>query len=454
MREDLILVGLGPYARAKYIPLIENALGRGRASGFHVVELESARDNVDAFFRARARKPASVSWVPDLRRQAIWYSGYGEDVLTALAGPGTKVIVSTEPRAHLGYLRAALGLGLDCLVDKAAVLPMGWNGRPAADGLVSAVAELNEICNRTGGRCVVMAPRRYNAVYELIGRYARRASRDLGTPVTYIGIEHHEEVWSTEEEILSREDHSYRYGYGALCHSGYHHIDILSSLLAHNEEHFGSLTIELDVHRGTAADQVRQIGPDPLRRLRGPASVPGHFPAPPVWGEVGFVSAGAARHRGRGDTVCLFRLDLLQTSVSLRNSRQLPTNLYNRNGRYTSETIRLNIGPFAAIEARVVKRPYSDREGHPQFAREAHITLWRNGGFLGRAALRERVYSTRDTLVRNADLGASRKRLFDDWLEGRSSKSALEAHTPTISLFARYLAAVTSDQVKLPHHLP
>lgn len=445
MRGNIILVGLGAYARAKYIPLIEEAVSSGRASAFHVVELDSARDDVDAFFRTRTCKPASVSWVPDLRRWAIWYSGHGEDALMALASPGAKVIVSTEPKAHLGYLRAALELGLDCLVDKPVVLPMGSNGRPAANHLVRAVAELREICNRTGGRCVVMTPRRYNAVYELIGRYARRASRNLGTPVTYIGIEHHAGVWNTEEEILSREDHPYRYGYGMLCHSGYHYIDILSGLLAHNEEHFGKLAVELDVHRATAADQVGQVGPDPVRRLRGDAPDSALFPAPPFWGETDIVSSGAARRPRSRDTVCLFRLDLLQTSVSLRNWRQLPTDVYNKNGRYGSETIRLNIGPFAAIEARIFKRPRLSTEGNPQLTREAHITVVRNASFLGGAVIRERRYPARDTLARNADLGAGRKKLFDDWLAERSDKSSLESHTRTISLFAHYLAAITTD---------
>lgn len=81
-------------------------------------------------------------------------------------------------------------------------------------------------------------------------------------------------MWNTEEEIFSREDHPYRYGYGALCHSGYHYIDILSGL-----------------------------------------------PGSPVWGETDFVSARAARRRGSGDTVCLFQFDPLQTTVSLRNWR-------------------------------------------------------------------------------------------------------------------------------------
>lgn len=61
-----------------------------------------------------------------------------------------------------------------------------------------------------------------------------------------------------------------------------------------------------------------------------------------------------------------------------------------------------------------------------------------HGGFLGRTALREKVFSTGDTR-QNADLAASR----NDWLEGRRSASAIEPHTRTISLFARYLAAVT-----------
>ncbi|OSJ34429.1 hypothetical protein BSZ19_12400 [Bradyrhizobium japonicum] len=444
--KDLVLVGLGPHAMAKYIPLIESAVASRRASGFHVIELASTKNAVHAFFKTRACKPMSISWVPDLRLQGIWYSGEGEDALRALASPRSKVIVSTEPKAHLDYLRAALGLGLDCLVDKPVVLPMGSNGRPAVDRVVGEVAELMAISNRSGGRCVVMAPRRYNAVYDLIGRYARHASRKLGTPITYIGIEHHEGVWNTEEEIFSRQDHPYRYGYGMLCHSGYHHVDILSSLLGTNEDNFGPLAIELDVHRATAADQVGQVAPDLVQRLRGPAPPAPSFPAPRFWGETDLVSCGAARHCESGNTICLFRLDLLQTSVSLRNWRQLPTNIYNKNGRYASETIRLNIGPFAAIEARIVKRPHFGTEAHPQFAKEARITLWRNGSFLGRPAFRERLYPTRDTLIQNADLGAARRKLFDDWLAGHSGRSTLDSHTRTISLFARYLTAVTSDR--------
>ncbi|MFG3594750.1 hypothetical protein [Bradyrhizobium sp. RDI18] len=46
--------------------------------------------------------------------------------------------------------------------------------------------------------------------------------------------------------------------------------------------------------------------------------------------------------------------------------------------------------------------------------RQAHITVWWNGGSLGGAAFRERLYPTLDILVTNADDGVGRRRLFDD----------------------------------------
>lgn len=61
----------------------------------------------------------------------------------------------------------------------------------------------------------VMTPRRYNAVYDLIGSYARCASRNGTSPrqSPMLVSSLMRVVWNTEEEILSREDHPYRYDY-------------------------------------------------------------------------------------------------------------------------------------------------------------------------------------------------------------------------------------------------
>ncbi|MFG3594732.1 hypothetical protein [Bradyrhizobium sp. RDI18] len=46
--------------------------------------------------------------------------------------------------------------------------------------------------------------------------------------------------------------------------------------------------------------------------------------------------------------------------------------------------------------------------------RQAHITVWWNGGSLGGAAFRERLYPALDILVTNASNRVGRTRLFDD----------------------------------------
>ncbi|WP_176722041.1 hypothetical protein [Bradyrhizobium sp. LMTR 3] len=46
--------------------------------------------------------------------------------------------------------------------------------------------------------------------------------------------------------------------------------------------------------------------------------------------------------------------------------------------------------------------------------RQAHITVWWNGGSRGGGAFRERLYPTLDILATNAGNGVGRRRLFDD----------------------------------------
>ncbi|WP_156434205.1 hypothetical protein [Bradyrhizobium retamae] len=58
--------------------------------------------------------------------------------------------------------------------------------------------------------------------------------------------------------------------------------------------------------------------------------------------------------------------------------------------------------------------PAGDAVAELKETRQAHITVWWNGGSLGGAAFRERLYLTLDILVTNAHNGVGRRRLFDD----------------------------------------
>jgi hypothetical protein len=45
-------------------------------------------------------------------------------------------------------------------------------------------------------------------------------------------------VWNTPEELSTREDHPYKYGYGMLMHGAYHYIDIAAQFLELNRKLF------------------------------------------------------------------------------------------------------------------------------------------------------------------------------------------------------------------------
>jgi hypothetical protein len=286
-----------------------------------------------------------------------------------------------------------------------------------------------------------MTPRRYNAIYRMVQTYSGKVARSTGCPVTFVGLQHHEGVWNTPEEIDAREDHPYKYGYGMLCHSGYHYVDVLSGLLGINERLLGPLRVHANARTMSALDQVRQLPharlvPQQAHTVASPGTRTGT-----AWGETDIVIIGTVRRMESEDAVSLFSLDLLQTSTSLRTWAQLPRGRYNKNGRYASETLRVNIGTLAAIEARILKVPLSTAAGVPlAFTKEAEITVWRNGSPCAAAPFRRKRYGTTQVVHGNADLGAGRARLFEDWINGRPTRSDLASHTRSSLLFEQFLS--------------
>lgn len=442
MKPGLILVGVGPHAREKYVPLIKEQINSGLISYFDVIELETERERVNRFFTGNDLKPRRIVFVPDRRPDGIWFTEDGSDAIRVLSAQTAKVLISTEPKAHFGYIKAALDHGLDCLVDKPVIIPMRRDAVPDAQSYVAGIAELLRIQRRKGGRCTVMAPRRYNAIYRIVQSYAARVVNHLRCPITYVGIQHHEGVWNTGLEIQRREDHPYKYGYGMLCHSGYHYIDVLSGFVELNEHLLGPLQVQISARSMSALDQVRHL---PHSRLRPEVDAPQEpLVVDNAWGETDLVAIGTVRTIEPNEAVSLFSVDLLQTSASLRTWRDLPSDVYNKNGRFASEVLRVNIGTIASIEARILKVPRAATrtDAMPLFTKEAEITLWRNGPLISCAPFRRKHYQTKHSLHGNADLRIARRSLFVDWLQGRKTRSDLVSHVRSSILFEQVLVAL------------
>lgn len=436
---NIVLVGLGSHARAKYVPLLRQARLSGAIGDVHLVELRSRQAEVESYI--------SRSDFPVARRIYVatsdtsGFDNEGEAAVRELARPGDGLIVATEARAHQGYVSAAMRAGVDCLVDKPVIVPLTETGSLAPGDYLCSIRQLLAEGLATGARCTVMAPRRYHGVYRLVAEYAERVAIHLGCPLTYIGIEHHEGVWNTPNELEWREDHPYKHGYGMLCHSGYHYVDVMQGLLDVNRRSFGGSNVNLSCHSTSAFDAAANAS---LRRMSGdPGKVP--FPCNRAWGESDFVMSGSTTDSEGGGQAVL-SLSMLQNSVSVRNWRKLP-DAYNKNGRFASERIRINIGPFIAIEAQFQKVPTDESCSVDCLERRAKVTVWRNSPLLGGAVMSRKEFSSRDTITRNADLGAARSALFGDWIARRPGRSGLSSHLATSTLFERLLGELSGQAI-------
>lgn len=427
---DLLLVGVGPHAHYKHLPLIQKAIQAGLARSWSVLELDSARPRLEALIRTQPVKPRRIEYVPDRRDQGLWHTSESDAALEGLCAalPALKVVLSTEPKAHFPYLKWCIAHGRDCLVDKPITVPMSPERVMEPGRLAAELRELIALARDSPSRCSVMTPRRYHRAYETVRRYAGAWVRRFNVPVTYLSIYHGEGVWNTPTEYLEREDHPYKYGYGKLLHSGYHYVDLLARLLDLEGQ-------EIDFAARVARPEDQQAHM-PSHLLQG--APPGVEPARGhPFGETDLVASFATRRRGTGEVVTLGNLALLQTTTSLRSWWPLPADVYNKTGRFGVEEVRMNLGFLASVSARILKVPV-ELDGRRICCRdEMDLTVWRNGNLLDRASLDRRSRRAVDSYLEEG-----RWRLFRSWLRGEERRSRMEQHLESVELLEKILLSV------------
>jgi len=458
MKPHLLLVGFGPHAQSKHMPLINDAIRSGDISGFTILDLKSKEAQIRSIAETIPFRPTEIILVPDERSLGHYYSNHSDIALANLQKrhPKLKAIISTEPKAHVGYLRALLTAGIDCLVDKPAVLPMDSQGRVESGRVVADLEDLINRAQASGAKCSVMTPRRYNHLYRSVVAYAQKVARQLCCPVTHVGIRHHGGVWNTPQEFLSREDHPYKYGYGMLCHSGYHYVDILSSVLRINEEICGDLGLEAKTASISAADHIATLGMAAYDKLKGSPAVNQRRSHDQVlaydnWGEVDLSTVITASDTTTNRRVTLCSMDLIQSSTSLRGWAELPENVYNRNGRFSQEEIRINVGPFVSIQANILKSPSSIDGTNIRFEKTANIDIWRNASIFGQRAHSHRRIDSAQSDSYKIDFDSDRRTLFKQWVLGQETRSTLASHMATTKLFQLLLQSLEETE---PMHVP
>lgn len=170
------------------------------------------------------------------------------------------VIITTEAIAHMPYLKWAVQKGIPCLVEKPLT---SYNGIShdfdKAQQILKDYDYLKKAIKKSGSFISLVSQRRWNKAFLFIRDRIEEVFDRHGVPVSLLRGMKNKGDWMGPKQLLTKENHPYKYGYGVLSHTGYHPIDILdftiskisAELGVNRIEVFGQMSFPKDVYFGT-----------------------------------------------------------------------------------------------------------------------------------------------------------------------------------------------------------
>jgi predicted dehydrogenase len=229
---QVMLVGLGPHARRIYMHYLKKHNLRPAA----IIELAEKRQIVTRYMMTEDIRP-DIYFIADEHRDDTTLSGADMKALDALIRKNsiTHAILSTEPKAHMAYIRYFMSRGIHTLTDKPITAPINpitqlEQARQIEEDY-QEILEMYAPLQAHGVRLSVQCQRRFHPAYAFVRQLLQELTHRHHIPITHMDIYHCDGMWNMPNEFLSRENHPYKYGYGKLYHSGYHFIDLAAWLM-------------------------------------------------------------------------------------------------------------------------------------------------------------------------------------------------------------------------------
>jgi hypothetical protein len=291
--------------------------------------------------------------------------------------------------------------------------------------------------------CVtVMTHRRMHAGYAYIYNIIEEAVAKLGLPITFLDIYHSCGYWNMPDEFSGRENHPYKYGYGALLHSGYHFIDLAAWLLninAKSSPEKWADQLSVATQHTTPDDVMEQVPEDFYLRhglgdgLEAAFSPDGRALARSFGETDANVSFRALRG---GRTITLGTVKVVETGVSARSWRRLPADTYKENGMFGQDRITIHVGHALTLHG--WDRPGEGEDG--AVVKKFVVEVVRNNRLIGGERFATHVFDPADDPISglgDASLSLRGKRdLLSRWLRGDAAQFSLATNDLTVQLLS------------------
>lgn len=426
----LVVIGFGSIVYKKYIECIKIAQNSGFIDSYSVIDLKSQELTIRSRLKNTKFQPENVFLLStnnvldqlNVSREFIL-------IMNQLRKRRIKVYIATEVRAHEAYLRYCIKNNLDSLTEKPVIAPIVNNS--FAPRLI--MNRMHSLINRTKVQTAkhsVMSMDRYHDIYN--GILIKKLKKNIikwRAPITSLHLRYSGGVWNSQKEFKQREDYPYKYGYGMLMHGAYHYVDFLGQILTLNKIIFKktNLVLTLSSQAAYPNDQIERI-PKKFSNSINDYCLTNRLEGDGTYGETDIVSSFCLKIKNTGRIITLGTLALEQTTPSIRSWSNLPSTIYNKNGRVASADFEAQLSTLYSIKVNSYDYPSKGTKNLDKISATVEILERTNASLI-----KDMPYITRHNYhkVINSD---SNRKLLSAWLEGKEKISLLSEHGITMKI--------------------
>ena len=467
-KSRILLIGLGPHSKRIYI----RALRKLELEPILIIDIESQKENILSYLKEHNIK-AETYFIPseekDFENLSATVVLHLDQLIHSLRI--THAIISTEPKAHYAYLQYLISRKITTLTDKPITSPAQVCNNPEQALLIKK--QFNHLINlidQYKTNVVVQCQRRYDQRYIWIKSIITDFMKRYEIPVHNIQIFHSDGSFYTPDDILMRENHPYKFGYGKIFHSGYHFIDLMNMMLSWENlpenkrpDSYNHMSMHFDPH-----DQLFSMDQQFYNKL---------FPEKSYEKEFDQWKAGKYKNLGEIDYSGLIQftkesivlstgvINLMNSGFSRRAWSKQAKDTYKGNGRVKHETMYLNLGPFLSIQVHSYQSSEIKDRDNPQYNHQSvggldhyQIYIFRNPDLIGGKPCEviegQNLFSS-DIENDPYFIGYNEKakdNCINEFSIGKYDKSPLSSHKNTIEMIcSAYLNISNERNGKIPY---
>jgi hypothetical protein len=426
MKKHLVIVGFDDIIADKYMETIEQAISDGHINGYSIIDLFSNQDWIEQKLQKVNVQPELKYFIKVLKGKDKWADkdGFQPIFNEIIEKKGEiKAYIAAEIKAHEEYLQYCVENDIDSLTEKPIFSPIK-NGKFDPSLIDKKMRYLLLLAQKSPAKHSITSLARYHAIYnnKVIDKIKERMLK-YDAPLTSLHLRFAAGVWNTHIEYENRQDHPYKYGYGMLMHGAYHYVDVIAQLLLLNYLIFPHDTLQLTLssYGGFPADQNDRISKKYSTLFDDNK---------PNWsdkskyktdyGETDIVTSFQLFNITTNKVITLGTMSFEQTTPSIRTWKDIPVEIYNKNGRTAYADLEAQLATLFSLNLKCFDVPTKGEIDHIKaFAR---IETRANAPLLP-----DEEFYTKEEL-NDVSHNISNRELISNWLEGVEEKSTLQNH--------------------------